>query len=237
MQTSRILVAHAKLDDFGESARDGLPESEVRHAGQFRMPRRQQEFIGGRVLLRTLLEQFTGRAPGSHQIVTTDNGKPLCVDGPAISIAHSDDTVVCAVAGDGEIGIDVELPTRPRDAVKIAGRFFTEEEAAWIIEDPDERFLTLWVIKEAWLKATGAGISGGLDSLQCTVIPPDIAARVPGDQAACLSIYRLERAFVGLATTSTPHESVIAYRWAPQANGLVDDSTLQLVAATGNRRR
>ena len=237
MQTPGIFVAHARLDDFGDNARDGLPESETKRAEQFRMPRRRQEYVGGRVLLRTLLEKFTGRARDSHKILTTDSGKPYCVDGPAVSIAHSDDTVVCAVAVDGEIGIDVELPTRPRDAAKIARRFFTEEEATWIVEDPDTRFLTLWVIKEAWLKATGAGIAGGLDSLQCTVTPPEIAARVPGEQTANLSIYRLHRAYVGLATTSISHESVITYRWASRANGLVNDSTLQLVAATGKRGR
>ena len=235
MRRSEIFIAHAKLDDFAESARVDLPVSEVERAEQFRMPRRRQEFLGGRILLRRLLARVTGRS--SHEIVTADSGKPFCVDGPAISIAHSADTVVCAVTDDGETGIDVELPTRPRDAAKIARRFFTDEEAKWIAEDPDDRFLTLWVIKEAWLKATGDGIPGGLDSLQCTVTPPGILARVHGDVGANLSVYRLENAFVGLATTSTPHESVITYRWDPQANDLIDDSALRLIAATGMRGR
>ena len=231
---SGIVVAHGKLGDLGGSAKDCLSSSELKRAERFRMARRRQEYLGGRVLLRCLLEKFTGRGRGSHEIVTIDNGKPVCVEGPAISIAHSDDEIVCATASDGAIGIDVELPPRPRDAEKIAERFFAEEEAAWIAEDPDERFLMLWVIKEAWLKATGSGITGGLDSLRCTVRPPDIEARVRGDQAANLSVYKRQSAFVGLATTVTPHESVSAYRWVPRTNGLVNDSTLRCVAATRN---
>ncbi len=201
------------------------------------MPRRRHEYLGARVLLRRLLERLTGRAGGSHQIVTVDSGKPVCVDGPAVSIAHAGDTIVCAATRDGAIGIDVELPPRPRDAEKIAERFFAEEEAAWIAEDPDERFLMLWAIKEAWLKATGSGITGGLDSLRCTIRPPDILARVRGDETAELSVYKRQSAFVGLATTVTPHESVIAYRWVSRANDLVEDSTLRRVAATLNIAR
>ncbi len=232
MRKSDILVARAKLEDLGERSRDSLPESELRRAEQFKLPRRRREYFGGRILLRSLLERFTGRAGSSHQIVTSDNGKPLCVEGPAVSIAHSADTIVCAVSGEGAIGIDVELPPRPRDAEKIARRFFSEEEAAWIAKDPDERFLMLWVIKEAWLKATGSGIAGGLDSLQCTVVPPGITARVREDRAANLGIFKSQSAFIGLATTVAPHESVNAYRWVPRASNLVEDSTLRLVAAT-----
>ena len=232
---SGIIVAHAKIEDLEGSAKNCLSVSELRRAEGFRLPRRRQEFLGGRVLLRCLLERLTGRACSSHEIVTAANGKPVCVEGPAISIAHSDDTIVCATTGDGAIGIDVELPPGPRDAGKIAERFFAEEEAAWIAEDPDERFLMLWVIKEAWLKATGSGIPGGLDSLRCAVRPPDIEARVRGDQAARLSVYRRRNAFIGLATTVTSHESLTAYRWAPRADELVDDATLRRVAATPTR--
>jgi 4'-phosphopantetheinyl transferase len=232
MRNFDIFVAYAKLDEFGDRAKDCLSAFELQKAERFETPRRQQEYLAGRVLLRSLLERFTGRSRGSHQIVVADNGKPVCVEGPAISIAHSGDTVVCAVTGDGAIGIDIELPPCPRDAGKIADRFFAEEEAAWIAEDPDERFLVLWVIKEAWLKAMGSGISGGLDSLRCTILPPDIVACPRGDQTTNLSIYSCNGAFIGLATTVAPHQSVISYRWAQRANDLVGDSTWRRMAAT-----
>jgi phosphopantetheine--protein transferase-like protein len=232
MREFDIFVAHAALDDFGDRAKDCLSVSELRRAEGFKMPRRRREFLGGRILIRSLLEKFTGLSRRSHQIVTLENGKPVCIDGPAISIAHSADTIVCAVTADGEIGIDVELPPRPREAGKIAERFFSQKEAAWVAKDPDERFLMLWVIKESWLKATGSGITGGLDSLLCTIVPPKIAARERGDHIANLSVFRRQNAFIGLATTVTAHESIIAYRWVPRVNNLGDDSTLMRVAAT-----
>ena len=35
----------------------------------------------------------------------------------------------------------------------------------------------LWVLKEAYLKALGSGLAGGLSSLECRIEPPAVVAR------------------------------------------------------------
>jgi len=227
-----ILVAHALLGDLPVDPDSDLSVSELRRADQFKLASRREEFMAGRFLLRKLLEHHTGQDRASHEIITTEKGKPVCVGGPGISISHSEQHVFCALVGDGEIGIDVEVPPQPRDAGKIASRFFSEQEAAWVARDPDERFLMLWVIKEAWLKATGLGLSGGLDSLECAILPPKITARLTDNVPAYLSVFRQGATFVGLATTTAMHRSVKALRWSSRANRLVAGAKLQSVAST-----
>jgi hypothetical protein len=41
----------------------------------------------------------------------------------------------------------------------------------------------LWVLKEAYLKAVGLGLAGGLASLECRIEPPALAARVAAGAA------------------------------------------------------
>jgi 4'-phosphopantetheinyl transferase len=62
------------------------------------------------------------------------------------------------------VGIDIERAGRARLAV--AERYFSAAEAAQLRELPPEaqprRFVQLWTLKEAYLKATGTGLAGGL---------------------------------------------------------------------------
>lgn len=232
MPSDVIHVAHALIGDLPDDLHASLSGAELRRADEFKLASRREEFVAGRFLLRKLLEHCGGQEGAGHEIVTTDKGKPVCVGGPGISISHSGQHVFCTVVSDGDIGIDAEVPPPPRDAEKIARRFFTEREAAWVAEDPDARFLLLWVIKEAWLKATGLGLSGGLDRLECDILPPTIKARLADDVSVHLSAFKQGATFVGLATTTTQHRSVKALRWASGTNGLTPDPTLECVAST-----
>lgn len=237
MHDSPIVLAIANVDDLRIGQCDFLHESELRRAEMFKVPRRRQEYLGGRVLLRMLLKWLSGGTRASFSIVTMENGKPVCPGGPAISIAHGGGFIACAATDHGEIGIDVETSHHRRNVMKIADRFFFPEEAAWIKENPDERFLMLWVLKEAWLKALGIGIGGGLDSVQCAVSEPDIKVRASGGVQANLSLYRYHSAFVGLAATAVPLESVRIFRWDGVADDLEEDFDLRCVATTGTTVR
>ena len=91
------------------------------------------------------------------------NGKPYLKGGEYFSLSHSGKYAVCAVAG-CEIGVDVET-ARP-GSLRLAERFFTEAEFREIAAyaEPDELFCEKWVIKESFIKATGAGLKTPLSS-------------------------------------------------------------------------
>ena len=58
----------------------------------------------------------------------------------------------------------------------------------------------LWVLKEAYLKAVGLGLAGGLASLECRIEPPVLAARVAtGAATPQLELLGGEGVFIGVA--------------------------------------
>jgi phosphopantetheinyl transferase len=145
--------------------------------------RRRDEYLASRALLRHALARYTLRNAADFRIETSADGAPSCVDGPALSVSHSGDIVMCALSAHGAIGVDVETG-RPRSLESVAQRYFTPEEARWVAAEPEPRFRLLWVLKEAYLKALGVGLAGGLSTLECRIEPPAIVARVAGNAAA-----------------------------------------------------
>lgn len=78
------------------------------------------------------------------------------------NLSHTAGMVVCALA-QAPVGIDVEGTDRVRDWHGIASRFFHPDELAWIERAPlterCRRFVTIWTLKEAVVKATGRGLA------------------------------------------------------------------------------
>lgn len=74
--------------------------------------------------------------------------------------------VACAT-GRGSLGIDLEPGQRRPDWAKVTARWFTHVEQEWLLRANDPfSFLKVWTLKEAWLKATGRGIAGNLQTLE-----------------------------------------------------------------------
>jgi 4'-phosphopantetheinyl transferase len=179
-------------------------------------PRRRSEYLAGRALLRQALAYHAGKDSASIRISVTADGKPECVDGPAISVSHSGDLVCCAVAERGRIGIDVETGRRRTAAAEIAERFFTPAEAKWLAADPSRRLRMLWVLKEAYLKALGVGLAGGVATLDCRVEPPAITACVTRDgDAPRLTLWAGNECHLAVATVDAPASGFFVARWAP----------------------
>jgi 4'-phosphopantetheinyl transferase len=80
--------------------------------------------------------------------------------------SHSHGRLLVAYAPRGRVGVDVEARARATDPMRVARRYFAQEEiAALAMLDAAPRqdeFLRLWCAKEAVLKAHGGGIAFGL---------------------------------------------------------------------------
>lgn len=98
------------------------------------------------------------------EIAREEWGKPFFqgLDEIHFSVSHSGDLWALAL-DDKPIGLDIEKATAgKRDWLKIAERFFTEEEYSYVQKHGSLGFHRIWVRKEACLKFTGQGLSGGL---------------------------------------------------------------------------
>jgi 4'-phosphopantetheinyl transferase len=152
MQPARL----ADLLDRGETAR----------SARFRSAPARRRFIGGRVLLRTVLGEFVGVAPEKLRFEHEPSGKPRLASNPAgavwFSLAHSGELAVVAVSARSEVGVDVERIRPIPEALKIAERAFDSSSCTALREtapeDRDTTFLRCWTRLEALAKATGCGL-------------------------------------------------------------------------------
>ena len=119
--------------------------------------------------------------PGEICFRYENNGKPEIATpqdsrGLRFNVSHSGGLALIAVVGSGRgIGVDVEM-IRPRlDFLDIAKHFFSTREVQAILKvcenKRQEAFIACWTRKEAFLKATGVGMSYSLSEFSVTVDP------------------------------------------------------------------
>jgi 4'-phosphopantetheinyl transferase len=160
--------------------RKRLVADEREAAAWFRFPRDRRRFVAARGLLPVLLARYLGAAPAAVAIRRDPGGKPR-LDEPAdlrFTVSHSDDLALYAVAWRREVGIDVERIQPALDWARLADRFFSAPERAALAAagaHAATTFTRIWVGKEAYLKATGMGLAGGLDIF---AVAPDYPAAV-----------------------------------------------------------
>jgi len=153
--------------EFQESLLQYLPE-----AGKLRVKDRQNltsklQTVAGELLARYSVGQFLSKPDQEINLVFGEKGKPHIgnLEDVHYNISHSGHYVVCAVAP-SEIGIDVERIRKVN--LRIAERFFSPSEIDDLMACEEEKrmkyFITLWTIKESYLKAIGRGLTQHLNS-------------------------------------------------------------------------
>lgn len=152
-----------------------LDERERSRYDRFRHDAHRTAYGVAHVGLRELLAAYTGVGPGTLRMVSQTcptcaepHGRPAVdVEGaPHFSLSHSGALVLIAVAGT-PVGADVEELPAAHTVDQIAPRLHPREreEIAALTEPEDRRlaFARCWTRKEAFLKGTGEGLSGGTD--------------------------------------------------------------------------
>ena len=123
-----------------------------------------------------MLAQYAGCDPAAFRFTYSAHGKPALAANPNLhfNVSHSGDLALIVLARLGDIGVDVEPIRELRDASDLVKRFFSARESALFHQLPEadrpEAFFNLWTRKESWLKATGTGISGGLNQVEVSFL-------------------------------------------------------------------
>jgi 4'-phosphopantetheinyl transferase len=146
------------------------PEERVRHA-RFLNDRARHEYLITRALCRTVLSRYADVAPTEWEFRENPWGRPEIALPAAghirFNLSNTRGLIACAVALEGDVGVDVESLNRAGDLLEIADRFMAPPESAVIRAlPPDEqahRFFVYWTLKEAYIKARGMGLSIPLD--------------------------------------------------------------------------
>ena len=178
-----------------------LSRDELQKAYRYRFEKDKIHYITGRALLRIIAAEYLDEAPGKINFSYKNKGKPF-IKGSAVkfNLAHSGGIAVYAFAKNMDIGIDTELVREMPDALKIAMRFFSEEEVKEISELSEDKiieaFFNCWTRKEAFIKAVGEGLSFPLKDFTVTLKlgdePKLRSIKNNSDEAKEWSVFKLD---------------------------------------------
>jgi len=152
------------------AARGVLSEDERARADRFRGAADRRDFTIAHSLLRHCLSKSGPLEPAAWRFETTRSGKPRLAGGASreFNLSHTRGLVACAIA-DPEIGIDLEVRDTRSSRYASVERSCAPAEREWLARsEGDEkalRFLELWTLKEALLKAMGGGLDRPFGSL------------------------------------------------------------------------
>jgi 4'-phosphopantetheinyl transferase len=134
--------------------------------------------------IESIAALYLGCAPASVRVTRGEAGKPELEGSElAVSLTHSGDAVLVAVALGGEVGVDAELLRPDAAGWRLVDHALTASERARLdaVPAPDraESFLRIWTRKEAILKAAGTGLGidprrVDLDGLDVVALPAEL---------------------------------------------------------------
>jgi 4'-phosphopantetheinyl transferase len=140
-----------------------LTADELLRAAELRTDDGRRRFVTSHAALRALLGGYLDRAPSDVALAASTQGKPRLDPASPLrfNLSHSGRLAFIAVATEAEVGVDLEEVRTRADIPGLARRVLTEaeREAVEAAADRDRAFYRHWVAKEAFVKATGRGIS------------------------------------------------------------------------------
>jgi len=148
-----------------------LSEEERARLKAFKFDRLRREYLATRALVRTALAHTHPIAPEAWRFSSNAYGKPAVEPacGLQFNLSNSRELVVGLIATGAEVGVDVEPFTRASEIAEVAPRVFSKLELAQLDGLPDSerlnRGLSLWTLKEAYIKARGMGLSLTLEKI------------------------------------------------------------------------
>jgi len=156
-----------------------LPPEERARAARFKVEAPRRAFVVARTALRGILARWSGLPPNRVPIVIDPQGRPEL--GPdlgsslSFNLSHAGEVALVAVRAGGAVGVDVEVVDSSRPLEALAERYFSRREreamARLPVEERVAAFFQVWTRKEAFLKAVGTGLAGGLDAFDVSLGP------------------------------------------------------------------
>lgn len=176
LEANEIKVWFASQHHFSDSMllqrfRSWLSPLELQTLSRFRYPKDQHTYLLAHALLRATLARYSGVEPSALTFHTNLYNKPfislpLTASDLHFNLSHTDGMVTLGLTRIGTVGIDVEPCVRNNTQLDIAEDVLSPEEYRDLYRISEHeryaRFMRYWTLKEAFVKATGLGITSGL---------------------------------------------------------------------------
>ncbi|WP_175232447.1 4'-phosphopantetheinyl transferase family protein [Paraburkholderia humisilvae] len=160
-----------------ETYRTWLSDDEALQWRRFRREEDGRRYLLARGLVRGVLADRTGLRPDRLEFTVNPWGKPALRGETDASLhfnqCHTRGLMALVACHEAEVGVDVEAIDRDIDVLRVASHCSSAQERAMLEATPEdrraERFIELWTLKEAWVKAVGRGLSLALDSFSVLI--------------------------------------------------------------------
>ena len=152
-----------------------LSDDEMARWQRYLRARDRDLFVAARGFLRQVLSQYVEVPAAAWRFDISESGKPSIANPEGrrlqFNLSHTAGTepdgrlVAVVVTADVACGIDVESLDSVDDPLLVAAAAMSAYERADLANQPDprRRFFEYWTLKEAYLKARGAGLRLPLD--------------------------------------------------------------------------
>ena len=187
----RVWLVHidltAPLDDAVHAV---LHPGERARAARFLRHEDAARFGIMRAALRQVLAAETGGEPAALVLDPDSNGRPALghPDAPDFNVSHSGAYGLIAISRERRVGVDIEVARAGFGWRELAVSVLSERDRRAIDALPEDArvgaFFDCWTAKEAVLKAHGAGIGGGVISMNAFSVLPRDGVRYPVDGRA-----------------------------------------------------
>ena len=169
INSNEIHLWFARVPALSKSAVEAytklLSKEEQYHCETLLFERNRHEYLTTRALVRTTLSQYLPVKPEKWQFAQGPFGKPKVEPscGLQFNLSNTPGLTACLVSSCGEVGVDIEPWCRARDIAEIAHTVFSPSELEALYALPpksqNDRVLSLWTLKESYVKARGTGLN------------------------------------------------------------------------------
>jgi 4'-phosphopantetheinyl transferase len=178
----RVDVWSVRLDEPAKVGSEVvvLSPDEIARASRFHFEKDRIHFTRCRSALRDLLAEYLTIPAAEIRFEYLTSGKPQLAAEQNLralqfNVSHSANVALIAVGSEHRLGVDIEKIRDDVDTTTLAERFFSLRERAGLQALPDHLrvpgFFACWTRKEAFLKATGDGLSFPLEDFSVTTHP------------------------------------------------------------------
>ena len=164
LNEGRIDLWQFSLTEEVTNSEELLNEEEKTRANRFYFERHRRRFINARATVRTILARYLNTEPEELVFSYNPQGKPAVLNSQKLefNLSHSQELGLLAIGKKFPIGVDLECySARPYDG--IAKHSFSPKEIDALLKVPPTLkpalFFHIWSQKEAFIKATGLGLS------------------------------------------------------------------------------
>jgi len=168
LSKNEALVLFARAEDILKelpAERLALPPEEDERIARYKKADDRRARRAAHGLVRHCLGHFLDRPPRDLHFTRDEKGRPFLNDAEGIdfNLSHSGPWIAVGMSRAGRIGVDVQDGSETFDWKTVSRAFLHDSEIASLHQlDPAKQAsaaLELWCLKEAFLKASGEGLS------------------------------------------------------------------------------